>query len=138
MRALLRRLKMPLLYVMGLFYIGAGILHFVNPEFYLRIMPPMLPAPLALVYLSGIAEIVVGIGVLIPRTRHYAALATVALLVAIYPANIYMAVSGVMGSELVRWGRLPLQGVLVLWALWYTESGADEQTAGSAVYGRTD
>ncbi|MFT4946505.1 MAG: putative membrane protein [Natronomonas sp.] len=116
------RFKRPLLYVMGIFYIVAGILHFANPAFYLQIMPPFLPAPLALVYLSGIAEIVVGVGVLIPQTRHYAALATVALLVAIYPANIYMAVSGVMGSEIVRWGRLPLQGVLVLWALWYTDT----------------
>ena len=138
MRALLRRLKTPLLYVMGLFYITAGVTHFVAPEWFVRIVPPMLPAPLALVYLSGIAEIAVGIGVLIPRTRHYAALATVALLVAVYPANIYMAVSGVMGSELVRWGRLPLQGVLVLWALWYTESGTDGPTADRTVYERTD
>ena len=138
MRTLLRRLKTPLLYVMGLFYITAGVTHFLSPEWFVRIVPPMLPAPLALVYLSGVAEIAVGIGVLIPRTRHYAALATVALLVAVYPANIYMAVSGVMGSELVRWGRLPLQGVLVLWALWYTESGTDGPTAGGTVYERTD
>jgi uncharacterized membrane protein len=138
MRIRLRRLKTPLLYVMGLFYIAAGVTHFVSPEWFVRIVPPMLPAPLALVYLSGVAEIAVGIGVLIPRTRHYAALGTVALLVAVYPANIYMAVSGVMGTELVRWGRLPLQGVLVLWALWYTESGADEQRASNTAYGQTD
>lgn len=138
MRALLRRLKTPLLYVMGLFYITAGVTHFIAPEWFVRIVPPMLPAPLALVYLSGIAEIAVGIGVLIPRTRHYAALATVALLVAVYPANIYMAVSGVMGSELVRWGRLPLQGVLVLWALWYTESRADDPAASRDAHGRAE
>ncbi|MXR50528.1 DoxX family membrane protein [Halovenus sp. WSH3] len=116
---------------MGVFYVVAGVLHFVNPDFYLQIMPPMLPAPLALVYLSGVAEIVVGVGVVIPQTRHYAALATVALLVAIYPANIYMAVSGVVGSELVRWGRLPLQGVLVAWALWYTDSGERRSASGA-------
>lgn len=127
----LHLLKRPLLYVMGTLYIVAGVLHFVMPAFYLQIMPPMLPAPLALVYLSGIAEILVGIGVLIPRTRHYAALATVALLVAIYPANIYMAVSGVVtDSELVRWGRLPLQAVLVAWALWYTEYWDEDSETG--------
>jgi len=138
MRAFLRRLKRPLLYVMGLFYITAGVTHFLSPEWFLQIVPPMLPAPLALVYLSGVAEIVVGVGVLVPQTRHYAALATVALLVAVYPANIYMAVGDVMGSELVQWGRLPLQGVLVLWALWYTDSASDESTATGAVHDRAD
>lgn len=138
MRALLRRLKMPLLYVMGLFYITAGVTHFLNPEWFLQIVPPFLPAPLALVYLSGIAEIAVGVGVLIPQTRHYAALATVALLVAVYPANIYMAVGDVMGSELVQWGRLPLQAVLVAWALWYTESGDDGSAASPTVGERAD
>jgi len=129
--ALLRRLKRPLLYVMGPLYIGAGLLHFVVPELYVQIIPPMLPAPLALVYLSGIAEVAVGVGVLVPRTRRHAAWATVALLVAIFPANVYMATHGVViegapgggdPSALARWARLPLQGVLILWALWYTRA----------------
>jgi uncharacterized membrane protein len=126
----LARFKRPLLYVMGPLYVVAGILHFVVPELYAQIIPPFLPAPLALVYLSGVAEIVVGVGVLIPRTRRYAAWATIALLVAIFPANVYMATSmvvveGIGGgdpSPLIRWGRLPLQGVLILWAYWYTDS----------------
>jgi uncharacterized membrane protein len=130
MRAVLRRLKRPLLYVMGPLYVLAGVLHFVVPELYVQIVPPMLPAALALVYLSGLAEIAVGVGVLVPRTRQYAAWGTIALLVAIFPANLYMATSGVVidgapgggdPSALVRWGRLPLQGVLILWAYWYTE-----------------
>ncbi len=133
MRDRLARFKRPLLYVMGPLYVVAGVLHFVAPELYAQIIPPFLPAPLALVYLSGVAEIAVGVGVLIPRTRHYAAWATIALLVAIFPANIYMATSmvavdGISGgdpSTLIRWGRLPLQGVLILWAYWYTDSGAD-------------
>jgi uncharacterized membrane protein len=129
MGGLLDRLKLPLLYVMGPMYVVAGLLHFVVPELYAQIVPPVLPAPLVLVYLSGIAEIAVGIGVLIPRTRRRAAWATVGLLVAIFPANVYMATSGVVvqgmpgggdPSAAVRWGRLPLQGVLLLWALWYT------------------
>lgn len=126
----LARLKRPLLYLMAPAYIIAGVLHFILPELYVQIIPPFLPAALVLVYLSGIAEIAVGIGLLIPRTRQLAAWSTVALLVAIFPANIYMATHGVViegmpgggdPSELVRWGRLPLQGVLILWALWYTQ-----------------
>jgi uncharacterized membrane protein len=123
------RLRRPLLFVMGPLYVVAGVLHFVVPELYVQIVPPVLPAPLALVYLSGIAEIAVGVGVLLPRTRRYAAWATVAVLLAVFPANVYMATHGVVveglpgggdPSEFVRWGRLPLQGVLILWALWYT------------------
>ncbi|WP_299335731.1 DoxX family protein [Haloplanus sp.] len=122
----LLRFKRPLRYLMGLLYVVAGVLHFVVPEPYVRIVPPMFPAPLALVYLSGIAEIAVGIGVLVPSTRRYAAWATIALLVAVFPANVYMAVSMVSvtpggdPSALARWVRLPLQGVLILWAYWYT------------------
>ncbi|WP_440770481.1 DoxX family protein [Natronorubrum sp. DTA28] len=129
MNEVLSRLKRPLLYVMGPAYIVAGILHFVVPELYVQIVPPLVPAALALVYLTGLAEIAVGIGLLIPQTRQYAAWATVALLIAIFPANVYMATHGVViegmpgggdPSSFVRWGRLPLQGVLILWALWYT------------------
>ncbi len=129
MAAVLGRLKRPLLYVMAPGYVVAGILHFVVPELYVQLIPPIFPAPLALVYLSGLAEIAVGIGLLISRTRQHAAWATIALLVAIFPANVYMATHGVVieglpgggdPSEAVRWGRLPLQGVLILWAYWYT------------------
>lgn len=131
MRAALASLKRPLLYIMGPAYVVAGLLHFVVPELYVQIIPPFLPAPLALVYLSGVAEVAVGLGVLLPRTRPYAAWALIALLIAIFPANIYMAVSGVAvqgmpgggdPSPFVRWARLPLQGVLILWAYWYTDT----------------
>jgi uncharacterized membrane protein len=128
MNDILQRLKRPLLYVMGPAYVFAGVMHFVVPELYVQIMPPFFPAALALVYLSGLAEIAVGVGLLIPRTRQLAAWGTIALLLAIFPANIYMATSGVVieglgggdPSAIVRWGRLPLQGVLILWAYWYT------------------
>ena len=129
MNEVLARLKRPLLYVMAPAYVVAGVLHFVVPELYIQIVPPLVPAALAVVYLTGLAEIAVGIGLLIPRTRQYAAWATVALLVAIFPANVYMATHGIVvegmpgggdPSAFVRWGRLPLQGVLILWALWYT------------------
>lgn len=135
MSGTLRRLKRPLLYVMAPAYVVAGVLHFVVPELYVQIVPPVFPAALALVYLSGVAEIAVGVGLLIPRTRRHAAWATVALLVAVFPANVYMATHGVVidgfpggdgdPSDLVRWGRLPLQGVLILWALWYTRPSTE-------------
>ena len=128
LRAALRRLKRPLLYVMSLGYVVAGVMHFVYPSAYAQIMPPVLPAPLLLVYLSGVAEVAVGVGLLYPPTRRAAAVATMLLLAAIFPANVYMAVSGVAvqgpvsadPSPAVRWGRLPLQAVLVAWAWWYT------------------
>jgi len=138
MIGMLRRVKRPLLYLMGPMYVVAGALHFVVPELYVQIVPPIFPARLALVYLSGIAEIAVGVGVLLPRTRRLAAWATVAVLVAVFPANVYMATAGVVveglpgggdPSALVRWGRLPLQAVLLLWAAWYTRPlpGADRR-----------
>jgi len=96
MSEILDRLKQPLLYVLGPAFVVAGVLHFIVPELYVQIVPPIFPAPLALVYLSGLAEIAVGIGLLIPRTRQHAAWATVALLLAIFPANVYMATHGIV------------------------------------------
>jgi len=124
------RCKRPLRYVMAALYVVAGALHFVFPAAYAQVVPPALPRPLALVYLSGIAEIALGIGVAVPRTRRVAAWGLVALLLAVFPANVYMATSGVVvegapgslgdPSAAARWARLPLQAVLVAWALWYT------------------
>ena len=120
------RVKRLLLYLMGAFYILAGLNHFRSPELYVQIMPPYLPWQLELVYLSGIAEIVCGIGVLIPRTRVLAAWATIALLIAIFPANVHVALYNVplagaeQGAGIWNWVRLPLQLVLIAWAWWYT------------------
>jgi len=127
---ILRRLRRPLLYVMSVLYVVAGVMHFVAPELYVRIVPPFLPFPLALVYISGVAEVALGVGLVFERTRRYAAWGIIALLVAVFPANVYMATSGVViegapeaiadRSDAARWGRLPLQAVLVAWAWWYT------------------
>ena len=128
--ATLSRVKHPLCYVMGALYIVAGVMHFVIPDVYVQIVPPAFPRALELVYLSGVAEVALGIGVILPQTRRVAAWGLVALLIAIFPANVYMATSGVVltggptfihdPSETVRWARLPLQVVLILWAWWYT------------------
>ncbi len=121
------RLKRASLGILAAFYTVAGILHFVKPENYLRIMPPALPAPLALVLLSGAAEFVLGIAVLFPRTRRRAAWGIVALLIAVFPANLYMyqrsvetrgAAYGV--APIVLYWRLWLQAGFVLWAYWHT------------------
>lgn len=126
------RVKRPLLYVMSFIYVIAGLTHFVVPELYVQIVPPYLPFPLGLVYLSGIAEAVFGAGLVFERTRRLAAWGIIGVLIAVFPANVYMATSDVViqgtpggtadPSEAARWGRLPIQVVLVLWAWWYTRS----------------
>jgi uncharacterized membrane protein len=118
--------KKILLWIMAAFYVFAGVNHFLNPLFYVNIMPPYLPWHLELVYLSGIAEIVLGIGLTIPRYRTLAAWGVIALLIAVFPANLHQAMNDVsmLGSEestgAIRWLRLPFQAVFILWAWWYT------------------
>jgi uncharacterized membrane protein len=107
----------------------SGVLHLLWPEPYLRIMPPFLPWPKALVWISGVAEIAGGIGLLLPKFRRAAAYGLVALLIAVFPANVYMAVahvpfSGLMGASWAQWLRLPLQIPLILWALYYARKDA--------------
>ena len=120
------RIKRALLYTMGAFYVFAGVMHFVVPDSYVSIMPSYLPWHPELVYLSGVAEILCGVGVLIPRTRVMAAWATIALLIAIFPANINVAIhdlpmgDATEGAGMLNWGRLPFQLVLIAWAWWYT------------------
>ncbi|MGB5967522.1 MAG: DoxX family protein [Spirulinaceae cyanobacterium] len=103
-----------------------GILHFLLPEPFVKIVPEILPFPLALVYVTGIWEILAGIGLLIPSVSRSAAWSLVILLVAVYPANINMAINnislgGVSDSPWFHAIRLPLQFVLIAWAYWYTK-----------------
>ncbi len=120
------RTKHVLLWIMGIFYILAGLNHFRNVDFYLPMMPPYLPVHRALIYLSGGAEIVLGGAVLVPALRRLAALGIIALLIAIFPANIHIALHNVPlagtteGMGIWNWVRLPFQGVLIAWAWWYT------------------
>ena len=119
----LSRTKRIFLLLASVFYCLAGVLHFVKPNFYLKIMPSYIPWHLAMVQLSGALEILGGLGLLFAQTRRLAAWGLVALLVAVFPANVYMATNPVEAgavdiSSAVRWGRLPLQLVLILWLLW--------------------
>ncbi|MFC7186426.1 MauE/DoxX family redox-associated membrane protein [Halorubrum yunnanense] len=128
--------------LMGAIYAIAGVTHFLAPESFARAVPPELPRPRALVYLSGIAEVALGLGVQFERTRRASAWGIVALLVAVFPANVYMATDDV-ATELVpdrlarvaraaAWARLPFQAALVLWAWWHASpesgSGSDAET----------
>lgn len=117
------RLKLVLKWLLGLLFILAGINHFVHPGFYVAIMPPYLPWHLELVYLSGLFEVVLGVLLLIPRTTVLAAWGLIALLVAVFPANLHMAMNPELFpaiSPVILWSRLPLQGVFIAWAYWYT------------------
>ncbi|HHP7231405.1 MAG TPA: DoxX family protein [Xenococcaceae cyanobacterium] len=103
----------------------AGVLHFVAPEPFIKIVPNLLPYPGALVYLSGLVEILSGIGLLIPSVSQIAAWTLVVLLIAVYPANINMAVNQIQIENIPNsiWFqaiRLPFQFVLIAWAWWYT------------------
>ncbi len=124
-----QRVKTVLRWVLTAFMVGAGVNHFVNPAPYLGMMPDALPAHLALVYVSGIAEIAGGLGLILPATRRLAAWGLVALLVAIVPANLNMALND-LPLDATRiptwalWARLPLQAVLIAWAWWFTRPDA--------------
>jgi uncharacterized membrane protein len=105
----------------GPFFILAGVMHFVIPRAYESIVPPRLPAPRALVYASGVAEIAGGAGVLHPRTRRLASAWSVATLLAVFPANVHMALHPdryqVPGGPIGLWLRLPVQALFIAWAI---------------------
>ena len=108
--------------VMGVFYILAGINHFVVPRFYMRMMPLYVPFHRFMVIVSGIVEIALGALLFLPEYRSLAAWGVIALLVLIFPANIHHLTSrkpGVGAPAWLLWLRLPMQGVLIWWAYSY-------------------
>lgn len=126
------RSKRGLLYLMAAFYVVAGMNHLLNPDFYVAIIPPGLPEPAWLNLISGLAEIVLGVFLLEPRTRALAAWGLVALLLAIFPANLYVAFENVGGEGpgtglgIWNWVRLPFQALFLAWAWWYTRPEGPE------------
>ncbi len=118
--------KFSLLVLAG-FFIIAGANHFISPATYLPLMPGYLPWPLGLIYLSGAAEVAGGVGVLLPRWRRLAGWGLIALLIAVFPANIHMLVNDVplAGRQLPQWvlvARLPLQFVMIAWIYFSTRA----------------
>ncbi|WNZ47593.1 hypothetical protein Q2T42_07085 [Leptolyngbya boryana CZ1] len=110
-----------------------GITHFLSAEQYARIVPPVFPA-FPSVYVSGFFEILGGIGLLIPWLSVAAAWGLISLFIAVFPANIYLAVhdiqiDGIPHSQVLYWARLPLQAVLLAWAYWYTRDPEEQPGA---------
>jgi uncharacterized membrane protein len=120
----MKTVKKYFVYVMGAVYILAGVNHFVHEPFYTKMLAGFLPYPLALVYISGVVEILCGLGLLIPSTRKAAAWGTVLLLLAIFPANINMAVHHEHWPDIstsALYLRLPVQLILIWLAYVYTK-----------------
>ena len=110
----------------GFFFAAVGVTHFTDPAQFMLIVPPYLPYPLALVYVSGAAEILGGLGLLWSRTRTWAAWGLITLLIAVYPANIHMLVNEIYLPDMPRekwllWARMPVQFLFALWILWSAE-----------------
>ena len=111
--------------IMSLFYIMAGTNHFINPDWYVRIVPPILPFKIAIVYISGVLEIILGSLLILPKARFIAGWGLIILLVAVYPANIYVALTNGEAMDitpLIAWGRLPFQFVLIGLAYWHSKA----------------
>jgi uncharacterized membrane protein len=109
---------------MATLYVAAGINHFVHPGMYLKIMPPWLPAHHVLVQASGVAQILLGLLLLVPSTRRLAAIGIIFLLVAVFPANVQMLLNYWKEDHPMLWLavlRLPFQGFLIWWAYQYTK-----------------
>ena len=121
----MQKLKLILKYLFAIFFVLSGINHFIHTAFYVGIVPPYLPWPVLLVYLSGVLEIVLGVLLLVPKFSSGAAWGMMLLLIAVFPANIHMAINHHLYPEhsvTTLWLRLPLQFVLIAWAYWYTRS----------------
>jgi uncharacterized membrane protein len=109
-------------YVLAAFFVAAGLNHFRMPATYLAMMPEWVPAPYAVNTISGVCEALGGIGILIPRLRIAAGWGLIALMVAVFPANLHVALLGRMPgfnlSPTVLWLRLPFQAVFIAWIAW--------------------
>ena len=119
----MQTLKTVMKYLLAVLFTLAGALHFTNPDYYLKIMPPYLPWHVFLVYLSGFFEVLLGVLLVVPRFSRLAAWGLVALLIAVFPANIHMARHPELFPHMHPAAlllRLPLQAVLVAWAYWHT------------------
>ena len=132
-------LRIAFRWVLALFFVAAGLNHFRAPEVYLGMMPPWLPWPEAMNAISGAAEALGGIGLLVPATRRLAGWGLIALLIAVFPANVHVALQGKMPGfdfpAAVLWARLPFQAVFIA-AVWWTALAG--RRSGAAGEQRTD
>ncbi|HIF49145.1 MAG TPA: DoxX family protein [Cytophagales bacterium] len=115
--------KSILIVISSIFYAIVGIKHFIEPDYFLSIIPPYLPFHIELVYISGFFEILFGLMILFPKYRYYGSIGLILLLIAVFPANIYLAQSkeaqeAIGASQQIVIWRLPMQGILIWIAYW--------------------
>lgn len=131
-KSLLKRTKILSIYIIALFYIIVGYKHFTNVDFFLVIVPPNLPFPEFIVYLSGIFEIVLGFLIIPSKSRKYAAFGLILLLIAVFPANIYLYISetaqNLYGIDKIdALIRLPFQIPLIIIAFWHSLNNSSSE-----------
>ncbi|PRQ06818.1 DoxX family protein [Enhygromyxa salina] len=134
MSAQKRQVKAVFRGLLGAVMVLVGLMHFVNPEPFIMIVPDYLPYHAALVYISGVFEILLGVALFVPQVRSLAGWGLIALFLAVLPANIWMATQGIQlpGLEVspaVAWARLPFQAVFIVWAWAVTRPDADPNEA---------
>ena len=120
-RPWLARLRTPARWLLAAFFTLAGLDHFLNPGPYLGLMPAYLPWHRELILVSGAAEMAGGLAILVPRLRIAAGWGLIVLLVAVFPANLQVALHGWEGVQIpawVLWARLPFQGLFIAWVWW--------------------
>ena len=115
--------KYILIIISSIFYVLVGIKHFIDPNFFLAIVPPYLPYHLELVYISGLFEILFGVMILFPKYRYWGSVGLILLLIAVFPANIYLfqsveAQKAIGATQEIATWRLPVQGIFILIAYW--------------------
>ena len=121
--------------LLALLIVAAGVNHFVSPGVYMKIMPEYLPWPLALIYVLGFFEVLGGVGLAVPRLRRAAEWGLIALLVAVFPANVDMLTNADQFPAIPYWALvgLPLQGVLIAWGWWAAVRGRDVVNAATSL-----
>lgn len=112
-----------LIIISSIFYVLVGIKHFIDPDFFLAIVPPYLPYQLELVYISGLFEILFGVMILLPKYRYWGSVGLILLLIAVFPANIYLfqseeAQKAIGATQEIATWRLPIQGIFIWVAYW--------------------
>lgn len=129
-----RLVKAALRALLGGAMIAVGIMHFTHAPFFEKIVPAWLPAARLLVQISGVFEIALGAATFVPPVRRWAGFGLVALYLAVFPANVNMALHPELGGDLPHWAlwaRLPLQALFIVWALWATGAWPDDSASRS-------
>ena len=122
MQTITRILRLASILLIAVYFLGGGVTHFTNPDFFVAIMPPYLPYHLELVWISGAFEILGALGLLLTRTRLMAGYGLIALTIAVTPANVHMAMNPDLFPDVpvtFLYGRLVLQ-LFLLWLIWFS------------------